>query len=379
MEQSIWKHRRPLTHTYSKLQEGALTIGFIGGSITDGRPRHNWPEPVTAWFVSTFPHARISVENAAIGATGSDLAVFRAERDLINRGCDLVFIDYAVNDSGVPSERRKRSREGLIRKLLAGNEERDLVLVHTFMQAMYESMSAGEYPDSISELEELANHYDIGSIWMGLYALQDVNKGRMRWEEWLPDGLHPTERGSYSYGESVIAFLQEEKARVEQAVVNDSRADVAGGAKIAEEAVGLANPMNSLHWGEAVTFSLDEVRTEGPWTLRRWPYYEWIDRVLETAAVGAQLSFDFVGRGLALGFDFGKTSSEFRWRMDGGEWTAEVRERPDWVGNDGWFRLSFLGDDWEMGQHHFELEVLRGEGPGNNGSNFRLGLIGVIK
>jgi hypothetical protein len=122
-----------------------------------------------------------------------------------------------------------------------------------------------------------------------------------------------------------------------------------------------------------------EVKTAGPWIIRRWPYYEWIDRVLETAAVGAKLSFEFEGRGLALGFDFGKTSSKFRWRVDGGDWITEARERPDWAGNDGWYRLSFLGDDWECGRHHFELEVQHGNRPDCAGTNFRLGNIGVIR
>jgi len=67
-----------------------VTIGFLGGSITDPRPGYNWPEPVIGWFVNRFPGVRLSVENAAIGATGSALAVFRAQWDIIDRHCDLV-------------------------------------------------------------------------------------------------------------------------------------------------------------------------------------------------------------------------------------------------------------------------------------------------
>src|SRR4051794_17007352 len=98
MTLSIWNHRSKLQQTRIKIQEGSLTVGFIGGSITDARPRHNWPEPVIAWFAEQYPELRIMVENAAIGATGSDLAAFRAKRDLIDTNCDLVFIEFAVND-----------------------------------------------------------------------------------------------------------------------------------------------------------------------------------------------------------------------------------------------------------------------------------------
>lgn len=72
-----------------------------------------------------------------------------------------------------------RSREGLIRKLL--KEDRDLVITYTYMQDMYEDMMNGIVPASIKEFEELAEHYKIGSVWMGLYALEEVKKGRIRW------------------------------------------------------------------------------------------------------------------------------------------------------------------------------------------------------
>lgn len=357
-------HRCPLSNTVRRLREGRLTVGFIGGSITDGRPRHNWPEPVIAWLADAYPHARITVENAAIGATGSDLAVFRAKRDLIDRGCDLVFIDYAVNDNETPENRRLRTREGLLRKLLS-DPRRDVVLVHTFCQDHYSPMTEGREPASVAQLERLADHYGTGSVWMGLYALEQVKRGFIRWDEWLPDGLHPTHRGSLVYGESVIAFLKEELAR-DGELQEDGRGP-------------LPAPLTPEHWGESGVLSFRDVETEGPWTVRRWPYYEWIDQVLDTSAVGAKLRFRFEGRGVALGFDFGRRSAEFRYRIDGGDWVDVVRDRPSWVGPDGWFRLSVLTDELEPASHLLELEVVHGNREECSGTDFRLGLIGVIR
>lgn len=372
MNPSIWKHRNPLVHTVRALREGRLTIGFIGGSITDARPRNNWPEPVISWFVERYPQARIVVENAAIGATGSELAVMRAQRDLIDRGCQLVFVDYAVNDGDEPTEKRNRTREGLLRKLLAG-KGRDVVLVHTYAQSMYAAMSEGGVPDSIAELEALAEHYGIGSVWMGLHALEEVRKGRMRWEEWLPDGLHPTSRGSLSYGQSVIAYLAKELhgGEAARAAIEAAAANLAGARE-------LASPLNARHWGDLKLLPLDAVETEGPWTLRRWPHLEWVDQALETAAVGAKLAFSFEGRGLTLAFDFGKSSSEFRYRIDGGEWSVSDRSRPYWCGEEGWLRCFFVDDDLAVGKHRIEMEVIHGDTPECTGTNFRLALIGVI-
>ncbi|MBL8995497.1 MAG: SGNH/GDSL hydrolase family protein [Spirochaetia bacterium] len=307
---------------------------------------------------------RILVENAAIGATGSALAAFRAKRDLISRGCDLVFIDYAVNDNGEPLEQRQRSREGLVRQLLA--EERDVVFVHTYCQDMYASMSRGEVPPSIQGLEEIAEHYAIGTVWMGLAAMREVAAGGMRWHEWLPDGLHPQYRGSFTYGKSVTDFLNRE-LRTEPSK------------KQIPFAKNLPARLREKCWDKVSLLAWDKVKTEGPWSLRRWTTNVWMDQVLFTPSPGAKLSFDFNGRGLAFGFDFGKQSAEFRLRIDGGEWKESVRDRPAWCGDNGWFRIYLAGDELGSGTHEVEIEVIHGNRPECTGSDFSLAFIGVME
>ncbi len=360
----VFQHRGGLRRTLHRLQERSLIVGFLGGSITDARPGHNWPEPVMSWFVERFPDVRFFIENAAIGATGSDLAVFRAERDIIKRDCDLVFVEYAVNDAA-PSETTKRSREGLLRKLLAG-EGRDVVLVYTFNQPMYAYMSNGQMPPSIVEMEELGKHYNLPSVWMSLHAFRDVMAGRMRWEEWLPDGLHPESRGSLSYAQSVISFLEQELLTApggEAMLIGETRPE----------------PLTIRNWEHATTLPFAAVTLQGPWSIRRWPHVVWIDQVLATAAIGARLSFSFTGHGLVLSFDFGKTSAEFRYRLDEGEWQTVARERPAWCTTNGWFRPELLADDLLDGEHTCELVVIHGDRPECTGTNFNLAFIGILQ
>ena len=208
----VLSHRRPLGRTWRAAEAGYLNVGFLGGSITAGWDRQ-WPDPVLNWLVERFPAAVIAGENAAIGATGSDSGCLRVDREIIERGCHLAFVEYAVNDFEKESVRRARSREGLLRKLLAAGV--DVVLVHTFRQEMYAEMMAGRVPDSIADFEALALHYGLGSVWAGLHALNEVRAGQMHWDEWLPDTLHPGPRGSLSYGRAVIDFLEGELQRGE--------------------------------------------------------------------------------------------------------------------------------------------------------------------
>ena len=85
-----------------------------------------------------------------------------------------------------------------------------------------------------------------------------------------------------------------------------------------------------------------------------------------------------------LACDFGKSSAEFLWRIDGGDWQPSNRERPDWAGAEGWYRTTLLSEDLAPGRHTCELEVVHGNPDGSlpgtayTGTTFDLGLIGVI-
>lgn len=362
---NICQHRGGLARTRKRLADGQLTIGFTGGSVTDPRLGNTWPEPVIGWFAEKFPRARLVVENAAVGATSSDLAVFRAQCYLIDRQCDLVFVEFAANDSVLPTAQRTRTREELLRKLLAGTG-RDVVLTYIFFQEMYAEMIANKVPASIAEFEELGAHYGLGSVWMGLHALREVQRGQMRWEEWLPDGMHPQHRGSLSYAQSVISFLEREL------ITAPSVGSIPTGDR-------RPTPLNPRHWEAGTCLPFDAVKLDGPWTVRRWWQCVGIEQVLDTAAVGAKLAFEFEGRALSLAFDFGKASADFRYRLDEREWVTHSFDRPAWCGPPGWYRIVNVADDLAGGSHHFELEVIHGNRPDCAGTNLRLALIGVVK
>jgi len=359
----VHRHRRPLTRTLHKLSTGAVTLGFAGGSITADY-NHNWPTPVANWFVATFPNVRFTVENSAIGATGSDSGCLRAQRELIARPCDLTFVEYAVNDFDDPTPRRNRSREGLIRQLLAAGQ--DVIIVYTYRQNFYAEMIEGKVPASIAEFEVIAEHYGLSSVWMGLASFQEVIAGRMKWEDWLPDGLHPSLRGSVSYAAAVTALLKVELAPEKIAAAQPPLVPQ------------LPVPLDSGNWQNISTLPFSTVRTAGPWLIKRFSTLEHLDQGLETHAPGARLEFDFTGRGLLFIIQYGKRSAEFNYRIDGGEWIPMVRERYDWSGDRNMVRATFITEDLSPGSHHFELVVTHGQRPDCTGTEFRLGSIGIL-
>lgn len=357
-------HRRSLTRTQTALASGRLRIGFLGGSITAPNLGRSWTEPVIAWFSRRFPSVCLAVENEAIGATGSDLAALRAGPTVLARGCDLVFVEYAVNDWGQPVTLRNRTREGLLRQLRASGC--DVVLIYTFFQEMQADLAAGRVPDSIAEFEVLAEHYGVGSVWVGRHAWNEVHAGLMTWHEWLPDGVHPENRGSLSYAQCVIAFCEAELASAPAVATQDLPA-------------GWPGALHADCWEQTRLLPLDAVGATAPWTLRRWSGCVGVDQVLYTTVPGARLSFPFHGRGLALGFDFGRLAGEIRHRVDGGAWQVTERDRPAWAGDRGWLRLALVADSLAPDLHTFECETLAVPVTGGCGTVTAIGLVGVIE
>lgn len=102
-----------------------LTVAFFGGSLTWGA---NATDPnITSWrgricerLRKTYPNTPFRFVDAAIGGTGSELGVFRLERDVLKHRPDLVFHEWSVNDGFANSnDNASCSYEGIIRRVLA--------------------------------------------------------------------------------------------------------------------------------------------------------------------------------------------------------------------------------------------------------------------
>ncbi|MBD2846390.1 hypothetical protein IDH44_14395 [Paenibacillus sp. IB182496] len=392
MTLQIHHHRTPLARTFERLAAGHLRIGLLGGSITAPAP-HNWSEPVVAWLMNAYPAAQIVVENAAIGSTGSELARFRAQRDIVERDCDLIILEYAVNDHAEPAEKRLRTREGLIRHLLRTTDA-DIVCVYTFRQEMHADMMAERMPPSVAEFEQLAAHYQLGSVWMGLHALREVKQGWMSWEGWLPDGLHPRERGSWSYAQSVTAFLEAERARLPapapagageggaRAASRDAAPAAPGrseGGVDCAPARLLPPPVSPGNWERVRTVDFADMACTGPWSIRRRRDIASLDQALFSSSPGARLAFSFTGRGVTLASIFGQYAAEYRYRIDGGAWMDSARDRSVWCPEKGYPRMDLATDELPPGEHRFELELVHGVGPNCKGTHFELLFAGIIE
>ena len=100
-----------------------VTLGFIGGSITQGAgaiPIHErcYPRVFANEFEKKFSKGgKVDLVKAGVGGTPSELGMIRFERDILRDGTkepDLIVIEFAVNDEG--DETKGVCYESLVRK-----------------------------------------------------------------------------------------------------------------------------------------------------------------------------------------------------------------------------------------------------------------------
>lgn len=355
----IVNRRGELAGFLNALKGEKVTVGFIGGSITEAANESNWPEFIRSWFVRRFPSKRLFMENAAIGGTSSLSGLMRAKRDLIDVNCDLVFVEYAVNDPMSRADFHRKTREGLLRNLLKSGT--DVVIVYTFCQNMYADIKAGNVPQSVAEFELLAKHYGISSVWMGKYAYDAVCSGRLSWEAWLPisgGSIHPEYAGSSVYAEPVIGLLEQE-------IAERSGVPLMKGKKT-------PLPYDPMNYENITEISFDDVSLTGPWAFMREVFSPWYRTVLYSAADGASLRFAFKGRMLGAMCSFGKRSAVFETRIDGKEWQKHYGEREYWVPDKNWTSPVLFAEDLTEGEHVFEMRIVHGDREGCKGTECKI-------
>lgn len=153
-----------------------LKVAYLGGSIT---AQPGWRVKSLAWLKTVFPQATLTEINAAIGGTGSDLGVLRLEHDVLAKAPDLLFVEFAVNDSGAEPREIVRAMEGIVRKTWARFPRCDIAFVYTFTERLLPELKAGKLNRSAAAMEAVAEHYGIPTIHLGLEAVKLERAGRL--------------------------------------------------------------------------------------------------------------------------------------------------------------------------------------------------------
>jgi lysophospholipase L1-like esterase len=195
-----------------------LTVVFFGASLTWGA---NASDPIeTSYradtarrFVAAYPKAHFRFYDAAIGGTGSQLGVFRLQRDVLSRKPDLVFLDFSANDDIYSdSPESLASYESLVRRLV---RDAKCPVVQVILPFKW-NIKAGEMEKMKRRTAHLAIARSYNAAVGDAIALinERVAEGKSTLEElWPFDGVHPGDKGYALFAEAAWQGYQNGVAR----------------------------------------------------------------------------------------------------------------------------------------------------------------------
>lgn len=231
--------RKGVGNFIAKLEAGKpVTVAYLGGSITE---MSGWRNMTTDWLRKTYPAAEVEEVHAAIGGTGSGLGVFRLGHDALLKNPDLLFVEFATNDSSESAESIWRNFDGIVQQTWRNNPKTDIVFVYTITTRMMNEYGSGKMNHAASAMERLADYYGIPSVCFGPRVAEEVKAGRLIMslgevptavpketpdrdrlinEElkkkgqtlFAKDGVHPALPGHEFYLKSIIAALEAMRA-----------------------------------------------------------------------------------------------------------------------------------------------------------------------
>ena len=285
--------------------EKKLTVGYFGGSITENGGADGWRGRNTAWLRETYPDAEITEIQAAIGGTGTALGAFRCERDLLARKPDLVYVEFAVNDSG-DWRNTSVNTETILRKIYEANPHTEIVIVFTLTKGIRDGMDEREEPyRSRDQQMRLARHYGIPTVDIGDALWRAVKQEYGGdWTVLAPDGVHPNAAGYVPCAAEMRSFMS-------AALRGDSHA-------LRRARVPL--PLNGDLRMSARLEDAELAHTEGFTTVEsslcgRYPHY------IEGGA-GAALTLEFFGDTVGVYWMMAKDSGRIEYSVDDGEWNC---------------------------------------------------------
>lgn len=190
----------------AKAQNGEdVTVGYIGGSITGGgsasSPNLAYPTLSFNYFAETFgAGSNVHYVNAGVAGTSSVVGNMRVDQDIFSKNCDIIFIEFAVNDQG--DDRFKKSFESLVKKCLMQENEPAVVVV-TLCQK-----SGGSNQDWMAQVAE---NYDVPVISGKNAIMNGIQRGTLDWDRDYGSGdtIHPGNGGHQLIAECIQYYFRQ--------------------------------------------------------------------------------------------------------------------------------------------------------------------------
>lgn len=294
------------TTAFSNLfyDKGEQKIVYIGGSITEGAGAANkarrWSTQLTEYF-NTLPlgNTHFTEINEGIGGTESTYGMLRVDRDVAAHDCDVVFIDFAANDTCISEDLSAIMFEGMIRRIMMYPKVPYVIGIGVVnnrkdrTRASLHKAIMQHYGLAFIDVQEGMDNI-LGEANIGVNTARDAL--------FRPDNVHPVEKGYDFYTKYIIDNLTEDSF---------------------QKPVG--EPIRPDFCSFSGTFmNADQSEHSGAWTA--YGEGNWNERNLGRAGSGlmssdpnASLTFTFSGKAFMLCYRLGRTFGKMSVTFDGKE------------------------------------------------------------
>lgn len=183
-----------------------LTVVFLGGSLTWGANASDsqvtsYRGRLMTYLLKKYPNTPFTFHDAAIGGSGSQLALHRLERDVFPHNPDLVILEFTVNDDASGTDvQHLASYERIVRELLAHNTA--VMPVLTLFKWHAEKPDEPR-PARHEDHLKLAQAYGLPAANVLDYVRAKVKAGAKIADMWEFDGAHPGDYGYQLFFEAV--------------------------------------------------------------------------------------------------------------------------------------------------------------------------------
>lgn len=190
-----------MADVFQKAQNGEdITVAYIGGSITEGYNAGTtefYAKTCTDLLQGYFPDITVTGVNAGISGTPSLLGNLRLERDVLSADPDIVFVEFAVNDGQEADY--KNAYESLVRTLLTQEKDIAVVLLFTVLDSGYTCQE---------HMSKIGANYDLPMISVHDSVYEEIEAGRMTWQDYSNDQSHPNAYGHKCITDFVDNYYQ---------------------------------------------------------------------------------------------------------------------------------------------------------------------------
>jgi len=344
-----------LQAVFAKAQKGEkMVIGAIGGSITRAGAKvsidKRYANVVLAWWEKNFPKANFELINAGIGSTRSDYGAMRLNQDLLSKSPDLVILEFACNDLDTPEY--AESYEGMVRQILNSKNKPALLLL--FMTRKDGS--------NVQDPEiRIGTHYNLPMISYRNAIWDEMQTGRLRWEQICPDEVHPNESGHGLAGNLICETLKKALRKSDPKHISSINTP-------------LPAPLFSDSFEFTALFDGDSLI---PVTNKGWIFdgSKKDNAGWKSSKPESVIEFEITGRQIYLSF----------WKIKGAMGKAKITiDGNNPIVTDAWFdqtwggyrNMERIGTNLKAGKHRIRVELLADKNENSTGNEFRVLCLG---